>query len=116
MPCRNRTGRLLKSLQFNVDTMTDVTGFGLIGHAPEVAKASNISITIDHRRLRLLPGTLEYTRDDFSSTGLKKNREFCGPRVAIADSVPPEIQNILFDLKHRAVCSTFAYHRMATIS
>jgi selenide, water dikinase len=62
-----------------------------------VAKASNISITIDHRRLRLLPGTLEYTRDDFSSTGLKKNREFYGPRVAIADSVPPEIQNILFD-------------------
>src|SRR5207253_6338328 len=44
------------ALQFKVDTMTDVTGFGLIGHAQEVAKASNVSIAIDHRKIRLLPG------------------------------------------------------------
>ena len=92
----NRTASEI-ALQFNVDTMTDVTGFGLIGHAQEVAKASNISIAIDHRKLRLLPGALEYSRGDFTSAGLNKNREFYGPHVTIADSVPPEIQNILFD-------------------
>jgi selenide,water dikinase len=92
----NRTASEI-ALQFNVDTMTDVTGFGLIGHAQEVAKASNISMAIDHRKLRLLPGALEYSRGDFTSTGLNKNREFYGPHVTIADSVPPEIQNILFD-------------------
>jgi selenide, water dikinase len=84
-------------LQFKVDTMTDVTGFGLIGHAYEVAKASNISITIDHQKLRLLPGALDYSREGFTSTGLNKNREFYGPHVNIAHSISPEVQNILFD-------------------
>jgi selenide, water dikinase len=85
------------ALQFKVDTMTDVTGFGLLGHAHEVAKASGISITIDHRQLQLLPGALEYSLAALSSTGLNNNREFYGPHVKIDDSVPSEIQNILFD-------------------
>jgi selenide, water dikinase len=92
----NRTASEI-ALQLKVDTMTDVTGFSLIGHAQEVARASDISIHIDHRKLRLLPGALEYSRGDFTSAGLHKNREFFGPQAAIADSVPLEIQNILFD-------------------
>src|SRR5947208_1788757 len=45
-------------LRFLVDAMTDITGFGLVGHAIEVAKASGISIEIDLRKLPLLPGAL----------------------------------------------------------
>src|SRR5712671_6901891 len=45
-------------LKFRVDAMTDITGFGLVGHAIEVAKASHISIRIDHRKLPILPGAL----------------------------------------------------------
>jgi len=92
----NRTASEI-CLQSNVHTMTDVTGFGLLGHAHEVAKASNVSITFDHRKLRLLPGALEYSRADFVSTGLNKNREFYGPNVSISSSIPPEIQNLFFD-------------------
>ena len=85
------------SLQLQVDAMTDITGFGLVGHAIEVAKASRISIQIDHRRLPILPGALEYSRAGFCAGGLNSNREFFGPSVQIADSVSPEFQNILFD-------------------
>src|SRR5262249_48533249 len=46
------------ALTFRVHAMTDITGFGLVGHASEVAKASHLSIKIDHSRLPLLPGTL----------------------------------------------------------
>ncbi len=84
-------------VQFKVDTMTDITGFGLIGHAHEVAKASGISIRINHRTLKFLPGALEYSRAGHVSTGLNNNREFYGPHVRIDDAVPPEIENLLFD-------------------
>ena len=84
-------------LKFRVDAMTDITGFGLVGHALEVAKASHISIHIDHRRLPILPGALEYSREGFCAGGLTSNREFFAKNVRISDSVPADVQNILFD-------------------
>ena len=77
--------------------MTDITGFGLVGHALEVAKASRISIQIEHRKLPLLPGALEYSRAGFCAGGLTNNRDFFGESVRIADDVSPEMQNVLFD-------------------
>jgi selenide, water dikinase len=84
-------------LQFRVDAMTDITGFGLVGHAIEVAKASKISIQIDHQKLPILPGALEYSREGFCAGGLTSNREFFGASVQVSNKVLPEIQNILFD-------------------
>src|SRR5438132_6767303 len=71
----NRTAAEI-CLKFRVDAMTDITGFGLVGHAIEVAKASHISIGIDHRKLPILPGALEYSRAGFCAGGLTSNREF----------------------------------------
>jgi len=84
-------------LRFRVDAMTDITGFGLVGHAIEVAKASGISIEIDLRKLPLLPGALEYSREGFCAGGLTNNREFFSKNLYIHDSIPPDQQNILFD-------------------
>ena len=84
-------------LQFRVDAMTDITGFGLIGHASEVAKASHISIRIDHRKIPVLPGALEYSRAGFCAGGLTSNRDFFAKTSHVPDSVPADIQNILFD-------------------
>ena len=84
-------------LEFRVDAMTDITGFGLTGHAIEVGRASRITIHLDHRKLPLLPGTLEYSREGFCAAGLTSNREFFGPHVRISDGVPPDVQNVLFD-------------------
>lgn len=85
------------SLEFNVDAMTDVTGFGFAGHAIEVAKASRVSLRIDHRKLPVLPGALAYSREGFCAGGLTSNREFFGSRVEISNAVPPDVQNLLFD-------------------
>jgi selenide,water dikinase len=84
-------------LKFRVDAMTDITGFGLAGHAIEVAKASRISIRIDHRKLPILPGALKYSSEGLCAGGLTSNREFFGSRVAISGSVPADVQNVLFD-------------------
>ena len=77
--------------------MTDITGFGLLGHAHEVAKASRISLRIDHRTLPILPGAADYSHAGLCSTGLTSNREFYGPDVRLGDSVPAEVQDIVFD-------------------
>ena len=85
------------ALEFRVHAMTDITGFGLLGHACEVARASHLSIQIDHSKLPLLPGALAYSREGFCAGGLVSNDQFFGQYVRMADSVTPELRNVLFD-------------------
>ena len=68
-------------LAFDVHGCTDVTGFGLIGHAREMALASQVTIEIDSRAVRFLPGAVEYARKGAIAGGLKNNREFAASCV-----------------------------------
>jgi selenide, water dikinase len=64
-------------LQCEVHACTDVTGFGLLGHAREMAAASDgITLVIESARLQLLPGVAEYVAAGAVPGGLKNNREF----------------------------------------
>ena len=80
-----------------VHAMTDITGFGLLGHAREMASASAVGFVIDSGELKFLPGAREYAREGFLAGGLKNNREFYSCAVAFADNVPEEVQSLLFD-------------------
>lgn len=80
-----------------VHTMTDVTGFGLIGHARELAKASNVALRITAARVPLLPGALECVRAGFVPGGLQANREFAECMVEYAPSVSEERKTMLYD-------------------
>jgi selenide,water dikinase len=68
-------------LAFEVHGCTDVTGFGLIGHAREMALGSKVSIEIDPRAVQFLPGAVEYARQGAIPGGLKNNREFAASCV-----------------------------------
>jgi len=85
------------AVEFGVDAMTDITGFGLAGHAAEIAKASHVSITFNHGAIPLLPGTLDYSKQGFCAGGLTSNREFFGKAVLISESVSAEIATVFFD-------------------
>jgi selenide,water dikinase len=63
-------------LSFDVHGCTDVTGFGLIGHAREMALASHVTIEIESRQVQLLSGAMEYASQGAIPGGLKNNREF----------------------------------------
>ena len=80
-----------------VHAVTDVTGFGLLGHAREMAAASGISMEIEHGRIAYLAGAREAARSGFLAGGLKRNRDFIGPCAGFADSVAPESRDLLFD-------------------
>jgi selenide,water dikinase len=61
-------------LRREVHGCTDVTGFGLLGHAREMALASGVTLEIEAARLRYLPGALDYSRAGAHSGGLRNNR------------------------------------------
>jgi selenide,water dikinase len=82
---------------YRVHAMTDVTGFGLIGHAREMALASNVSLRIHADRIPLLPGALECVRAGYIPGGLNNNRDFAECVVAYEDGVPEDLRAILFD-------------------
>ena len=76
---------------------TDVTGFGLLGHAYEMAKASNVTIMIESNNVPLLPDVLKLIREGMLTRGDKYNRTYVGDTVSIATDVSAEIQSALFD-------------------
>jgi selenide,water dikinase len=85
------------SLSGGVHAVTDITGFGFLGHAWEMATASAVSLRIHSRMIEWLDGALECARGGFLAGGLNKNRDFVGDCVAFAPQVPQEIQDLLFD-------------------
>jgi len=89
--------RQITNDHFAVHAMTDVTGFGLIGHAREIALASNVSLRFDAYRLPLLEGALECVRAGHIPGGLKANREFAECVVGYEDGISEELKTILFD-------------------
>ena len=82
---------------FKVHGMTDVTGFGLIGHAREMAIGSGVSLRIHASRVPLLEGALECVRAGYVPGGLKANRNFAESCVEFEEAVPEEIRTLLFD-------------------
>jgi selenide,water dikinase len=84
-------------LRFDVHGCTDVTGFGLLGHAREMAVASGVTVEIEAARVGWLPGAVEYARAGAIPGGLKNNREFVSCAVASEVDLPREIEDLLYD-------------------
>jgi len=81
---------------FSPSAVTDVTGFGLLGHAHETASRSGVRIRLDAGQLAALPGALEVTRAGERTGGDRRNREFVGDRVSV-DGVAEELVALAFD-------------------
>jgi selenide,water dikinase len=82
---------------FAVHSVTDVTGFGLIGHAREMALGSGVSLRIHASRVSLLPGAVECVRGGFVPGGLKANRQFAEGCVEADTEVPQDLLTLLYD-------------------
>jgi len=83
--------------EFEVKGATDVTGFALIGHAWEMARASNVSIQINAGAVPLLEGALELAVAGVLTSGDKTNREYVGTDVEIDESVDKDLVKLLYD-------------------
>ena len=93
----------LKELLSPIHAVTDVTGFGVLGHAREMALGSEtggidaVSFEIDHTAFAYFPGAVQAARDGHLSGGLRNNRAFVDECAEFAGNVPQEFRDLLFD-------------------
>ena len=69
------------AVEFKARALTDVTGYGLVGHASQMAEASRVSLRLTPTPAWFLPRTLDFARAGVKPDGLLRNREFFGPKA-----------------------------------
>jgi selenide,water dikinase len=80
-----------------VHACTDITGFGLVGHAFEMAEASNVTIVLEASRVPLMARTLELARQGVLTRAHRTTREFVGERLALDPAVEEALAGVLMD-------------------
>ncbi len=80
----------------DASAMTDVTGFGLLGHALTMARSSGVTFTISAGSVPLFPGARKYAHDFFPG-GSGNNRKYVGDNVSIDPVIDPDHVKLLFD-------------------
>jgi selenide,water dikinase len=88
-----------EALAAGASAMTDVTGFGLLGHLHELSLASGVAAEVEAAAVPAIDGVLDLLRSGEPpiAGGTRRNREWVEPHVAWDDSVPDELRWLLCD-------------------
>lgn len=97
-----------KAHDAGVKCATDVTGFGLVGHLFNVAKASRVGIEIDAASLPLLPGVERLVAAGAVTAGATKNEQFLADALQVGASVPSWLRHVVLDPQTSGGLATFA--------
>jgi selenide,water dikinase len=95
--CRLNRAAAEAMLLHAVHACTDITGFGLLGHALEMARASGAQLRIEHQQVPHFPEALEYCAQGICPLGLSSNRRAFSSDVRFDDEVPEVWRELLFD-------------------
>lgn len=81
-----------------VNACTDITGFGLLGHAMEMAEASGVSMIFKVKDIPFFPKALELVKKTKNHPKtIKSNREYLASNLRMSDDIKPEQANLLYD-------------------
>jgi selenide,water dikinase len=83
--------------EVGVHACTDITGFGLLGHACQIAPKSRVGIKINSNSVPVFAEVEEFAKAGLCPGGLYRNKEFYGKMVEFSKQIPDYIQDILFD-------------------
>ncbi|HBH3046747.1 TPA: selenide, water dikinase SelD, partial [Clostridioides difficile] len=83
--------------KFDVNSVTDITGFGLLGHTLEMAKASEVSIEIESKNVPIIEGAIEMAQMGIIPAGMYKNMHYVSKDVEVVGNVEVAVQDILYD-------------------
>jgi selenide, water dikinase len=81
---------------FEPTAVTDVTGFGLFGHAHEMAERSGVRIRLESERFPAIDGALDLARSGVRTSGDPRNREFAEPHVEV-EGIPEALEVLAYD-------------------
>lgn len=80
-----------------VNSVTDITGFGLLGHVLEMAKASNVTIEIESKEVPVLEGAEEMAKMGIIPAGMYRNKDYVSKDVEVDKSIDSSLEDILYD-------------------
>ena len=83
--------------KLGANACTDITGFGFLGHAYEMAKASSVTLVIESREIPLLTDVIRLVREKMLTRGDKNNRVYVGDNIKFKENIIGEMQSALFD-------------------
>ena len=83
--------------EYRITGATDVTGFGLLGHAWELARASKVTLDIESASVPVITGALELAGRGIVTRGDKSNRKYAGENAFVAESVDRGLRSVIFD-------------------
>ena len=83
--------------EVGINACTDITGFGLLGHAVEIVQASNVAMVIQSSSVPYFPEARELANTGMVPGGTHRNRDFYGALIEIAPGTPDYMVDILFD-------------------
>jgi selenide, water dikinase len=96
MGALNKPGRDA-AVKVGVTACTDITGFGLVGHAFEMAEGSNVTIVLKAGQVPLLARTLEFARQGVLTRTHKATQSYIGEKLRIDPAVEPALAGVLMD-------------------
>jgi len=82
---------------FGVTGGTDITGFGLLGHGWEMARASQVGLIIESAQVPVITGALEYAAMGLVPAGTWANQNFCAKSLQVEPGLRPEVLSLLAD-------------------
>ncbi len=82
---------------YGAHACTDVTGFSFIGHALEMATASQVGMVIESKAIPIFPEAMDYAKSGLIPGGAHSNRDFFSCRVEVHSNVPELLVDILYD-------------------
>lgn len=80
-----------------VNSCTDITGFGFLGHACEMMQESEVGMVIHSSLIPVLSEVVEYAKKGLVPAGTHRNRKFRSPQVELEQTLTPETMDILYD-------------------
>lgn len=83
--------------EVGINACTDITGFGFIGHAGEMARASNCSFELSSKDIPVYPKARELAREGIIPEGTYRNRSYSEGQLEFEEGVPLDIQDVMFD-------------------
>ncbi len=84
-------------IEVGVNACTDITGFGFLGHAYEMAKFSKVTLEINSRNFSLLPQSLDFAKMGLLPAATYENIDYVGNNVSFTSNVPEELKLLMFD-------------------
>jgi selenide,water dikinase len=84
-------------VEVGVHAATDITGFGLLGHAGEMARASDVTLEIAADRVPLLPDAIRFQSKGYRTGGVEVNRGYVGDILELSDSVDRQLVDLFLD-------------------